>query len=163
MGEEGYVGLDVVRAARIAAPPRAGRCSRRPRTRLVAADPVEGVGTIFLGEHEPKDIPDRVPMHQLVIGGAPDPLRGAPLHPESAAAEPVQIKGRESEISRELEGVVRDLRTSIEQRVADSLAQSFSGVEKPRRRQMPLWWPLVFSAAVVLMVVLVPIVWLLTR
>lgn len=163
MGEEGYVGMDVVRAARIAAAAQGGQVLLSATTHaLVAADPVEGVGTIFLGEHELKDIPDRVPMHQLVIGGLQTRFE-APRVQESAAAEPVQIKGRESELSREIEGVVRDLRTSIEQRVADSLKASLGGVEQPPRRQMPLWWPLVFAAAVVLMIVLVPIVWLLTR
>ena len=163
MGEEGYVGMDVVRAARIAAAAQGGQVLLSATTHaLVAADPVEGVGTIFLGEHQLKDIPDRVPMHQLVIGGLQTRFE-APRVQDSAVSEPVQIAGRESELSREIEGVVRDLRTSIEQRVADSLATSLGGVEKRERPPMPLWWPLVFSAAVVLMIVLVPIVWLLTR
>jgi class 3 adenylate cyclase len=171
MGDEGYVGMDVVRAARIAAAAQGGQVLLSATTHaMVAADPVEGVGTIFLGEHELKDIPDRVPMHQLVIGGLQtrfEPIRA----PAEAPREPVQLAGREAHISREIEGVVRDLRTSIEQRVADSLAASFRGVEQAREPlapqpppPRPTMWPyLVFAAAVVLMVVAVPIVWLLTR
>jgi class 3 adenylate cyclase len=168
MGAEGYVGMDVVRAARIAAAAQGGQVLLSATTHaLVAADPVEGVGTIFLGDHELKDIPDRVPMHQLVIGGLQTRFE-APRIQEAATSEPVQIKGRESHISREIEGVVRDLRTSIEQRVADSLAASFRAAEPeappPPPARRPADWPhLVFAAAVVLMVVLVPIVWLLTR
>ena len=163
VGEEGYVGMDVVRAARIAAAAQGGQVLLSATTHaLVAADPVEGVGTIFLGEHELKDIPDRVPMHQLVIGGLPtrlEPVRA----PAEAPSEPVQIAGRESELSRHIEDVVRDLRTSIEQRVADSLRHLEEREPKSQPRPMPLVWPLVFSAAVVAMVVAVPIVWLLTR
>ena len=162
VAEEGYVGMDVVRAARIAAAAQGGQVLLSATTHsLVAADPVEGVGTIFLGEHSLKDIPDRVPMHQLVIGGLQTRF-DAPRIQEAAAAEPVQIAGRESELSREIEAVVRDLRTSIERRVADSLKTSLGEPEKRTPQQMPVW-PLVFAAAIVLMVVMVPIVWLLTR
>ena len=163
IGDEGYVGMDVVRAARIAAAAQGGQVLLSSSTHaLVAGDPVEGVGTIFLGEHQLKDIPDRVPMHQLVIGGlqtrfeAPRTRKG-----DRAPSEPVQISGRESVLAREIEGVVRDLRTSIEQRVADSLAASFQGVAEPKPRRPAVWPYFVFAAAVVLMVVLVPIVWLL--
>jgi hypothetical protein len=158
VGEEGYVGMDVVRAARIAAMANGGQVLLSATTHaLVAADPVEGVGTIFLGEHRLKDIPDSVPLHQLVVGGLQtrfEELRA----PEDAPSEPVQIAGRESQLSREIEDVVRDLRTSIEQRVADSLR----GIQKPEPR--PRVWPyLVFAAVTVALVVLVPIVWLLTN
>ena len=163
VGEEGYVGMDVVRAARIAAAAQGGQVLLSATTHaLVAADPVEGVGTIFLGEHELKDIPDRVPMHQLVIGGLQtrfEPVRA----PAEAPSEPVPIAGRESELSREIEDVVRNLRTSIEQRVADSLRHLEPGEPQPKPQPQPLLWPLVFAAAVVLMIVAVPIVWLLTN
>ena len=162
MGDEGYVGMDVVRAARIAAAAQGGQVVLSATTHaLVAADPVEGVGTIFLGEHELKDIPDRVPMHQLVIGGLQTRFE-PPRAQEAAASEPVRIKGRESELSRELEDAMRNLRASIEQRVADSLAASFGTPGKRTRPEIPLA-PLVFAAVVVLMVVVVPIVWLLTN
>ena len=162
LGEEGYVGMDVVRAARIAAAAHGGQVLLSATTHaLVAADPVEGVGTMFLGEQQLKDIPDRVPMHQLVIGGLQTRFE-APRIPESAAAEPVQIAGRESELSREIEDVVRDLRTSIERQVTDSLAGAFKESDPPRPRPSP--WPyLVFSLAVVLIVFGVPVVWMLTN
>jgi class 3 adenylate cyclase len=166
VGEEGYVGMDVVRAARIAAAAQGGQVLLSATTHaLVAADPVEGVGTIFLGEHELKDIPDRVPMHQLVIGGLQ--TRFEPVRPPAEApSEPVQIAGRESELSREIEDVVRNLRTSIEQRVADSLRQIEPREPRPNPEPKPLL-PMIGIAAGVLvvlvgLVVVVLVVWLLT-
>ncbi|HEV8251149.1 MAG TPA: adenylate/guanylate cyclase domain-containing protein [Gaiellaceae bacterium] len=157
VGEEGYVGMDVVRAARIAAAAHGGQVLLSATTHsLVAADPVEGVGTIFLGEQSLKDLPGPVPMYQLVIAGLQtrfEVLRSQ----EGAPAEPVQIAGREPELAREIEGVVRDLRTSIEQRVADSLR----GIEPRQHRRSA--WPFVLPAFLVLLVVAVPVVWLLTR
>jgi class 3 adenylate cyclase len=121
VGEEGYVGLDVVRAARIAAAAHGGQVLLSATTHaLVAGDPVEGVGTIFLGEHQLKDLPGPVPIHQLVVAG--QQTRFEVLRTQAgSAAEAVPIAGRELEVAREIEDVVRDLRTSIEQRVADSL------------------------------------------
>jgi class 3 adenylate cyclase len=162
MGDEGYVGMDVVRAARIAAAAQGGQVLLSSTTHaLVAADPVQGVGTIFLGEHELKDIPDRVPMHQLVIGGLQTRFE-PPRAPAEAPSEPVQIAGRESELSREIEDVVRNLRTSIEQRVADSLKRIEPRQPEPRPR---VWPYLVLAGITVALVVLaaVAVVWLLVN
>jgi hypothetical protein len=154
--------MDVVRAARIAAAAQGGQVLLSATTHaLVAADPVEGVGTIFLGEHELKDIPDRVPMHQLVIGGLQTRFE-APRPAAEAPSEPVQIAGRESELSREIEDAVRNLRTSIEQRVADSL----KGIEPRQPAPRPRMWPyLVFAAITVALVLLaiLGVVWLLVN
>lgn len=121
VGEEGYLGLDVVRAARIAASAHGGQILLSATTQaLVAGDPLEGIGTIYLGEHRLKDIPAPEHVHQLVVAGQQtrfDSLREL----EEAPPEPVQFAGREREVAREIEDAVRDLRTSIEQHVADSL------------------------------------------
>ena len=165
VAEEGYVGLDVVRAARIAAVAHGGQVLVSATTHaLVAGDPVEGVGTIFLGEHELKDLPAAVPIHQLVIAGLQ--TRFETLRTETGrAAEPVPIAGRELEVAREIDDVVRGLRTSIEQQVANSLRGIASGpprapIEEPR--QAPAW-PLLVASAIVLLLVLTPVVWLLTN
>jgi class 3 adenylate cyclase len=168
VAEEGYVGLDVVRAARIAAVAHGGQVLVSATTHaLVAGDPVEGVGTIFLGEHQLKDLPGETPIHQLVIAGLQ--TRFEVLRTDAgSAAEPVPIAGRELEVAREIDEVVRDLRTSIEQRVADSLR----GLEPGRRRlrldgeaSTPLRRVLMFAgiAVVALAAAIALVVWLLLR
>ena len=165
VADEGYVGLDVVRAARIAAVAHGGQVLLSATTHaLVAGDPVEGVGTIFLGEHALKDLLAPVPIHQLVIAGLQ--TRFEVLRTEAASAtEPVPIAGRELEVARAVDAVVRDLRTSIEQRVADSLRgiePGPRGVRIPERRSRS-GWPLLVAAVVVLLLVVLPVVWLLTN
>ena len=168
VAEEGYVGLDVVRAARIAAVAHGGQVLVSATTHaLVAGDPVEGVGTIFLGEHQLKDLPAPVPIHQLVIAGLQ--TRFEMLRTETgSAAEPVPIAGRELEVAREIDDVVRGLRTSIEQQVANSLR----GID-PGRRQVrveveastPLRRVLAFAtvAIVALATAIAVVVWLVLR
>jgi class 3 adenylate cyclase len=165
VAEEGYVGLDVVRAARIAAVAHGGQVLVSATTHaLVAGDPVEGVGTIFLGEHSLKDLPAPVPIHQLVIAGLQ--TRFEVLRTETgSAAEPVPIAGRELEMAREIDEVVRGLRTSIEQRVADSLRGIEPGPPRARideRGRRPAW-PLLVAGVVALLLVVPPVVWLLTN
>jgi hypothetical protein len=161
VGEEGYLGLDVVRAARIAAVAHGGQVLVSATTHaLIAGEPVEGVGTIFLGEQELRDLPGATPIHQLVIAGLQ--TRFEVLRTAESAAEPVPIAGRELEVAREIDDVVRDLRTSIEQQVADSLR---ADVLKARRGKAPQrrsrGWPLVVAGVLLLLVVAL-VVWLLT-
>jgi ABC-type oligopeptide transport system substrate-binding subunit/class 3 adenylate cyclase/tetratricopeptide (TPR) repeat protein len=69
---EGYVGIDVHRAARIAHVGHGGQVLLSATTTpLVLDDLPEGVSTLDLGRHRMKDMrrPERI--HQLVIGGLP--------------------------------------------------------------------------------------------
>ena len=109
-------------------------------------------------------VPAPVPIHQLVIAGLQ--TRFETLRTETgSAAEPVPIAGRELEVAREIDDVVRGLRTSFEQQVANSLR----GIEtRPphvriaRPRQRPSW-PLLVAGVVALLLVVPPVVWLLTN
>jgi class 3 adenylate cyclase len=168
VAEEGYVGLDVVRAARIAAVAHGGQVLVSATTHaLVAGDPVEGIGTIFLGDHPLKDLPAPVPIHQLVIAGLQ--TRFEVLRTETgSAAEPVPIAGRELEVAREIDEVVRDLRTSIEQRVADSLRDIGPGPRRARvevEASTPRSRVLVLAAvaAIALAAAIAVVLWLLLR
>lgn len=70
IGEDGYTGLDVVRAARIAAVGRGGQVLLSETTRaLIGPNLPEGVTARSLGEQRLKDIDRPEPLHELVISG----------------------------------------------------------------------------------------------
>lgn len=111
IGEEGYTGLDVVRAARIAAVGHGGQVLLSETTRaLVGADLPAGVTIHALGEQRLKDIDRPEPLHELTIAGI-EPSHGPPpsvaRQPDAAAATP-EVAG----LSKALVGVpgwVRDV------------------------------------------------------
>ena len=112
VGDEGYTGLDVVRASRIAATGAGGQVLLSDTTRaIVAGDLGDGVELRPLGQRQLKDIDLPEPIFELVIdgvgGSTPEPLS------EPATSEP----GR-SEFSRR----TREL---IESRVLGQLEKSF--------------------------------------
>jgi class 3 adenylate cyclase len=70
VGEEGYTGLDVVRAARIAGSGRGGQVLLSETTRaLVGANVPEGVAVRGLGSHRLKDLDEPEPIYELVGDG----------------------------------------------------------------------------------------------
>ena len=79
VGEEGYVGIDVVRAARICAAGHGGQVLLSAATAtLVGTALPEGVRERDLGEHRLKDIDDPERIYQLDVDGLPSafpPLR----------------------------------------------------------------------------------------
>ena len=88
VGDEGYTGLDVVRASRIAATGAGGQVLLSDTTRaIVAGDLGEGVELRTVGERQLKDIDLPEPIFELVIDGAsPDaPPAGRP--PEEPLSE----------------------------------------------------------------------------
>ncbi len=112
VGDEGYTGLDVVRASRIAATGAGGQVLLSDTTRaIVAGDLGDGVELQPLGERQLKDIDLPEPIFELVIdgvsGSAPEQLS------EAATPEP----GR-SEFARR----TREL---IESRVLSQLDKTF--------------------------------------
>lgn len=67
VGEEGYTGLDVVRAARIAADGKGGQILLSEATRAIVGDDLpQGVGVRELGERTLKDIDRPEPLYELV-------------------------------------------------------------------------------------------------
>ncbi|MEP6468616.1 MAG: adenylate/guanylate cyclase domain-containing protein [Chloroflexota bacterium] len=72
IGDEGYTGLDVVRASRIAAVGRGGQVLLSDTTRAIAAgDLPQGVTIHSLGDQRLKDIDQPEPLHELNIADVP--------------------------------------------------------------------------------------------
>lgn len=70
VGEEGYTGLDVVRAARIAGSGKGGQILLSETTRaLVGANVPDGVQVRDLGAHRLKDLDEPESMYELVMPG----------------------------------------------------------------------------------------------
>jgi class 3 adenylate cyclase len=124
-GDEGYLGLDVARAARICSAGHGGQVLLSQTTRaLIAGDEPDGIGVLDLGEHRLKDLERPERIYQLVIAGLQtsfEPLKtlaGQPAEP------PMQLTGRADQLAAQAESAVRDLRVSIEQQVAAELRQA---------------------------------------
>jgi class 3 adenylate cyclase len=185
VGEEGYLGLDVVRAARICSLARGGQVLVSDTTRaLVRESELEGVTLRPAGEHTLKDLDEPERLFQLVVPELPDVVG---TRPDSAADEPPapEWHGREEELAasalrtvRELDlGALESLRPRIERQVEEALRSA--GVPQRERMAAELGEAaqifdrtpggisalLVFAAVVVIVValVLVAIVFLLVR
>ena len=158
VGDEGYLGLDVVRAARLSAAGHGGQVLLSETTRaLVDPDDLDGVGLIDLGEHRLKDMRRRERIYQLVIAGLQTDFR--PLRTEAAGDE-LAIAGAPADLGAQAEAAIRDFRAQIEQEVSESIRSDFQAAratlttsepEPPHRRQLTIAIPtgLVVVAAVV--------------
>ena len=97
LGEEGYHGLGVVRAARISAAGHGGQVLVSQATRaLIEDEDLKDLDVRDLGEHQLKDMPQPERLFQLVGPGLADdfpPLR-AP-----AGARPLPVEGAEEELA----------------------------------------------------------------
>jgi hypothetical protein len=139
VGEDGYTGLDVVRASRIAAVARGGQVLLSETTRaIVVGDLPDDVELHALGEQRLRDIDRPEPVHELRIRGvtAPNaraevpaasggeaptdesPLAGAPAWVRDAAARFMPFGQRASEAieARVLAEIEEALRRPAEQR-----------------------------------------------
>jgi predicted ATPase/class 3 adenylate cyclase len=101
--QDGYVGMDVHRAARIAAAAHGGQVVLSDATRLlVAARLPDGVSVRDLGLHRLKDLPVPERVYQLVAAGLAEDF--PPLKSLGAAASlpvpPTALVGREEDIER---------------------------------------------------------------
>jgi class 3 adenylate cyclase len=92
LGDEGYTGLDVVRAARIAADGKGGQILLSEATRaIVGGNLPQGVGIRELGERTLKDIDQPEPLFELVY--APEAAPAEESAVEAAPAGPVGPTG----------------------------------------------------------------------
>lgn len=133
VGDEGYTGLDVVRASRIAAVGRGGQVLLSETTRaIVACDLPEGVTLRSLGDQRLRDIDRPEPLHELTIADVP-------ITPPSGTAglELPSVPDPQDRLPGWLRGPVSSLgeRTSalIEQRVLAELTDAFAADREPRR------------------------------
>jgi class 3 adenylate cyclase len=92
LGSEGYLGIDVVNAARICAAAHGGQLVVSETTRaLVRSDPPQGIGFRDLGEHSLKGLEHAQRLYQVETAGLVEsfpPLR-------TAAPEPAVVAGME--------------------------------------------------------------------
>jgi class 3 adenylate cyclase len=109
VGEEGYVGVDVVRAARICSAGHGGQVLLSEATRaLVGTDLPEGVSIRDLGEQQLKDVPAER-LYQLELSEGPRSFPALNTHRTSTAdALADQISARlESFVGRQIDSVLR--------------------------------------------------------
>jgi class 3 adenylate cyclase len=84
VGEDGYTGLDVVRASRIAAVGRGGQILLSDTTRaIVATDLPPGVALRSLGEQRLRDIDQPEPLHEVRIADIPTTELAPPVSPSA--------------------------------------------------------------------------------
>jgi class 3 adenylate cyclase len=136
VGDEGYTGIDVVRASRIAAIGRAGQVLVSDTTRaIVAGDLGDGIELRPLGERALKDIDRPEPLFELVVDGGPEPMP-APVPAADGPDEEADDAGLGA-ISRDF---ARKTRERIESRVLAQLQESLGAdfpLGKPRRPRPP--------------------------
>lgn len=144
VGEEGYLGLDVVRAARMCSLAKGGQVLISDTTRaLVRESELEGVTLRDAGEHTLKDLDQPERLFQLVVPELPDVVG---TRPDSAADEPAapEWHGREDELAasalqtvQELDlGALETLQPRIEREVQHALRSA--GLPERRRAEREL-------------------------
>ncbi len=101
---EGYVGLDVHRAARIMSAAHGGQILLSQTTRdLLANDRAEGISLRDLGEHHLKDFEETMRLYQVVIAGLPadfPPPRTLAGRTDTLPVPPTALIGREDELEQ---------------------------------------------------------------
>jgi len=122
LGEEGYLGLDVVRAARLCSAARGGHVLLSETTRaLLGSSLPDDVSLHPLGEHRLKDIEEPERVYALAIAGIELPESEPPV-----AAEPgVHWERRAEELADRLT-------SNINERVFRSLERSLGDLGKSR-------------------------------
>ena len=97
------VGIDINRAARIAAAAHGGQVLVSDVTRsLVRRDIGDDIGFRDLGRHRLKDIAEAEHLHQVVAGGLPDgfpPVRSLDNRPNTLPTQLTSFVGREAEVA----------------------------------------------------------------
>ncbi len=122
VGAEGYLGVDVVRAARLSAAGAGGNVLLSETTRaLLGSSLPEGVSVHPVGERQLKDIEEPERVYQLAIEGVEQPE----AEPASAAASAEDWERRHKE-------VVERMTARINERVFRTLERSLGGIDEPR-------------------------------
>ena len=112
VGDEGYTGLDVVRASRIAAVGRGGQVLLSETTRaIVAGDLPPGVELHSLGDQRLRDIDRPEPLHELLIEGVETTSADLPAVTELPTGSP--------DLTERLPGWVRGSVANLGQRTTE--------------------------------------------
>jgi class 3 adenylate cyclase len=125
VGAEGYTGLDVVRASRIAAIGRGGQVLVSDATRaIVAGDLGDGVTLRALGDRTLKDIDRPETIFELLIDDLRPP---GDATAEIGAEEPSERVGQAEATPSPYAELFKDARQQIESRVLTRLKETLSG------------------------------------
>lgn len=131
VGSEGYLGLDVVRAARLCTAGKGGHVLLSDTTRaLVGGSLPEGVSIFPLGERRLKDIDEPERVYELEIEGAtpPDePVEGDTDARVPAPPAPPPVPGQPDTFGDRL---AAQIEASVRRSVEKSLERTFSEVDK---------------------------------
>jgi class 3 adenylate cyclase len=184
VGDEGYLGLDVVRAARICSLARGGQVLVSETTRALVRGELDGLSLQDVGEHRLKDIDEPERLFQLRGPGLRDDLPSpAPVAPSTEMVQ--AVAGREIELAnqalarvRELElGPLQALGPTIERQVQEALKQTptndrdrvakdiSEGLEQLQKLPVSLGWIIVISVVAGLAIVaglIALLIWLVT-
>ena len=144
VGEEGYLGLDVVRAARICSAGHGGQILLSETTRaLLGNDLPEGVSVVDLGQQDLKDV-QHERIFQLALDGGPDSF--PPLKTESP-------KSASDALAERIERHVGEM-------VEKSLAGSLTGESAAQTTKSTLFG---LGNLLLVVIVILVIVWLVRR
>jgi class 3 adenylate cyclase len=152
VGDEGYLGLDVVRAARICTAARGGQVLLSDATRALLGSALPaGVEVYPRGERQLKGIDEPERIFELEIEGAPVPEEEATAEeveapaPEPAQATPDELGKRLSEaieqhVARRLESVVKRFEPEAapvgDDEAVESLASRSASLEETIRQRV---------------------------
>jgi class 3 adenylate cyclase len=135
VGAEGYLGLDVVRAARICTVARGGNVLISETTRaLLGSSLPEGVSVFPLGERHLKGIDEPERVYELEIEGVPttpEPEAAAESEPAPVAEPRQPPKSREKDFERRFEDFGQRLADSIQERVLGKLESALGKAVPP--------------------------------
>ncbi|MDQ3874764.1 MAG: NB-ARC domain-containing protein [Actinomycetota bacterium] len=101
--EEGYVGVDLHRGARVMAAGHGGQVLLSQATRdLLREEELDGIGLRDLGEHRLKDLSQPQRLFQLLVAGLPSefpPPRTLENRPTNLPVQPTPLVGRDRELA----------------------------------------------------------------
>jgi class 3 adenylate cyclase len=128
VGDEGYVGLDVVRAARICSAGHGGQILASETTRaLVGNDLPDGVSVRDLGKQHLKDI-----QHEHVYELS--------LEEERHDFPPLKAE-RKGSADAMAEDFGRRIEDYVEKQLESAFSRALPGKKRPERRPRRSWWP----------------------
>jgi len=126
VGEEGYLGLDVVRAARIAAAGQGGHILLSETTRALLGSALpDGVSVHPMGERRLKDIDEPERVYELVIDGVEQPEAAIAAHETGAGSLD------DAEFETRVEKLGERLSADIEESVLRHLERTLKPHQKP--------------------------------
>jgi class 3 adenylate cyclase len=126
LGSEGYLGIDVVRAARLCTVGRGGQVILSETTRALVRNRLpDGVAIHMLGERRLKDIDEPERIFELDIDGAPTP---AP--PTTRAEPPDAATGRAPSAGDDFgAGLAQRIQQHVRRKIQGELEHAFSEVD----------------------------------